>query len=77
MEPKFAEFITDRKYLKNVSDKTQSWYRQTFKHLQNPDPTDADLKAFVIRLREQGLNAVSVNTFARCVNAYMHWLHVG
>jgi integrase/recombinase XerD len=73
MDPQFESFIRERRYLKNVTAKTIAWYEQSLKHLGNPNPTQADLNEFVIRLREAGLKAVSVNTFARAVNAYLKW----
>jgi integrase/recombinase XerD len=73
MEPEFEAFIRERKYLKNVTLKTQSWYAQAFRHLANPNPTQADLTEFVVRLRKAGLKPVSVNCFARAINAYLKW----
>jgi len=30
----------------------------------------------VAQLREKGIKAVSVNTYLRCINAYLDWLHL-
>jgi len=35
----------------------------------------SDVSAAVIRLRESGVSAVSVNTYLRCINAFLAWLH--
>ena len=41
----FEEFIRERPYLQNVSHRT----------IIEPSPSQADLKSFVIRMRERGL----------------------
>jgi integrase/recombinase XerD len=69
----FEEFIQEKQYLSNVSPATIYWYRQAFKRLQNPDPSAADLKQFVIRLRSDGINAESVNSWSRVINCYLKW----
>jgi integrase/recombinase XerD len=73
MDAKFEDFIRDRRYLKNVSAKTERWYAQSLNHLINPNPTESDLRDFVVRLRSSGVKAVSVNTYARAINAYLKW----
>src|SRR6202035_1185307 len=50
----FAEFIKERQYLQNVSPGTVEWYEESFKWLGNPSPSQADLKAFVVRMRQKG-----------------------
>lgn len=76
----FEKFIHERKYLKNVSPRTLQWYAESFKWLQTPEPTEDDLKSLVIRMREHGLKATSVNNRIRAINAYLKWsgspLHV-
>jgi integrase/recombinase XerD len=66
----FAQFIKERQYLANVSPATLRWYAESFKWLGSPD---ADLKEFVIRMREKGLKATSCNNRIRAVNAYLKW----
>lgn len=73
----FEDFIRERRYLSNVSQRTIEWYRQSFKWLDNPNPTEADLKEFVIRMRQAGLAASSCNNRTRAVNAYLKWLGSG
>jgi len=70
----FEKFIKERQYLQNVSPRTIQWYRESFKWLVEPAPTQSDLKAFVIRMREKGLKASSCNNRIRAVNAYLQWL---
>jgi site-specific recombinase XerD len=70
------EFITERQYLKNVSAKTLSWYRQSFKAFDGAMESKASMVVRIAELRQRGVSAISVNTYLRCVNAYFRWLHV-
>jgi integrase/recombinase XerD len=70
----FEQFIKERQYLQNVSPRTVEWYRESFKWLGEPQPNKAQLKSFVIRMREKGLKASSCNNRIRAVNAYLQWL---
>jgi site-specific recombinase XerD len=70
------QFITERRYLKNVSAKTIAWYEDSFRAFEG---ALADRSAIVVRiaeLRQRGVSAVSVNTYLRCINAYLRWLHL-
>jgi integrase/recombinase XerD len=69
----FAQFIKERKYLTNVTPATIEWYRQSFAWLCTESPSDADLKDFVLRMRERGLKATACNNRIRAVNAYLKW----
>jgi integrase/recombinase XerD len=73
MEPRFEQFIRERQYLTNVTPATIEWYRRCLKWLPSEHPTQADLRAVVLRMREKGLKETGVNTVLRCVNAYLHW----
>jgi site-specific recombinase XerD len=69
------QFITERKYLKNVTSKTLAWYRHSFKAFDGSLGSKAALTARIAELRDRGVSAVSVNTYLRCINAYFLWLH--
>lgn len=69
----FTDFIKDRQYLINVSDHTLRWYRCALKWLPNENPTQAELKLTVIRMREAGLKATGCNAAIRAINCYLHW----
>ena len=64
------QFITERKYLKNVSLKTISWYAQSFKAFDGALESKAAVIARITGLPQRGMSAVSVNTYLRCINAY-------
>lgn len=73
MQPHFEQFIRERQYLTNVTPATIEWYRRCLKWLPSECPTQPDLRATVLRMREKGLKETGVNTVLRCVNAYLHW----
>jgi integrase/recombinase XerD len=66
------EFIQERKYLKNVTAKTLTWYEQSFKSFDGCE-TEPQYRQRILELRERGVAAVSVNTWLRCINAYLKW----
>jgi integrase/recombinase XerD len=68
------EFIMERKYLKNVSPKTIVWYTQSFRAFEGAMESKAAIVTRIAELRDRGLSAISVNTYLRCVNAYLNWL---
>jgi integrase/recombinase XerD len=71
-----SEFLKERKYLLNLSERTIQWYEQSFKWLERycPDEvTQAGLTAFVVGMREKGLSASSCNNRIRAVKAYLVW----
>lgn len=73
MDPRFTQFIQEKKYLVNVSPATVEWYRQSLAWLPSPSPDEAALKDFVMRMRGRGLKATSCNCRIRAVNSYLRW----
>jgi integrase/recombinase XerD len=69
MTEQFEQFIRERQFISNVSLRTVEWYRQSFAWLDNPDPTNDELKSLVIRMREAGLKPASCNNRIRALNA--------
>jgi integrase/recombinase XerD len=65
--------IQERKYLKNVTSKTLAWYEQSFRAFEGALESAQTIKQRLINLREKGVSAVSINTYPRCVNAYLKW----
>jgi hypothetical protein len=70
MEPRFEQFIQEKKYLANVSPATCEWYKQSLNWLPNPSPDEAALKDFVMRMRAKGLTASSCNCHIRAVRKH-------
>ena len=73
MYPRFDQFVRERKYLMNVSPATISWYKHAEKWLPNESPSEQELKAMVIRMREAGLKPTGANAAIRAINAYLRW----
>ena len=65
------QFIKERLYLKGVSSKTVAWYGDSFKAF--PVLERAAIIDRIAELRGRGVKAVSINTWLRCVNTYLHW----
>ena len=69
----FEQFLRERRYLTNVSPATIEWYEQSFAWLGTESPNEAQLKDFVMRMREKGLKATGCNCRIRAVNVYLKW----
>jgi integrase/recombinase XerD len=72
---RFEEFLTERKYLRNVSDKTLVYYRSAFRSWEAH--SEGDWKAWIVNLRNAGLSAISINTYICAMNAYWRWAGTG
>ncbi len=70
---RFATFIQERRYLKNVSPSTISWYTSALKWLPSESPSQEELKDAVMRMRAKGLKETGCNAATRAINAYLHW----
>ncbi len=68
--------MRERQYLKNVTPKTLTWYAQSFKSFAGCD-TEEQYKTRIMELRQRGVKATSVNTWCRCINAYLKWKNAG
>jgi integrase/recombinase XerD len=67
-------FILERRYLKNVTQKTIIWYGSSFKAFEGALDSTESVKSRIIELRNRGVSPVSVNTYLRCIKAYYRWL---
>jgi integrase/recombinase XerD len=79
MEVLYEQFIRERQYLLNVSEKTVEAYRWAWRAfepaLKGKAAVDkADVLQRIAELRTQGLCAVTVNTYVRSVNAFCNWM---
>jgi hypothetical protein len=81
MQTLFEQFVKERKYIKNVTPKTEDWYRQSWKALGESLPGDNMLppKSYwtdrIGALRDRGVSAAAVNTYTRAINAFLRWAH--
>lgn len=79
------QFIRERRILKGVSPATEQWYKYSFKAfapvLSEPYQSTTAFKAAVIARIEaltaerRGNKAVSINTYLRCLKAFLKWCH--
>ncbi|HWT77410.1 MAG TPA: tyrosine-type recombinase/integrase, partial [Candidatus Methylomirabilis sp.] len=72
-----ADFITERQYLKNVTPKTVAWYGDAFKAFDGALESQATIKGRIVELRTRGISATSVNSWLRCINAFLKWDQAG
>src|ERR1051326_5438752 len=81
MQNLFEQFVRERKYLKNVTQKTEDWYWQSWNAVAPSQPNGDSIptKAYwtnrIADLRQRGLSAVAVNTYMRAINAFLRWAH--
>ena len=77
LPPRFQAFLREREYISNVTRRTLEWHTQSLKWLSttaNPEqPTADDIKELIIRMRQSGLKASSVNCRLRSIQAYLRW----
>ena len=77
MQHLFDLFIKEKRYLKNCSEDTLAYLRYCFKALQKHLPgelTDANLKAWVVNMREAGQSIGCINSYIRGINSFLSWL---
>ncbi len=79
----FEQFLTERRYLKNVTPATIEWYETAFKAWQrasgadSPPLTKPALQQFVVSLRQRGVKPISCNTWIRALNTFCLGAHGG
>jgi len=72
-----ASFISERRYLQNVSPKTLEWYKCSFKafepylaEIANQNELRNAVRKAVMEMSRAGkLSPTSINDYARCINA--------
>jgi len=77
MEMLFAQFIKERRYLRNLSETTLTYYSQVFNNLHNSGFTELtreSLTSVIIKLRERGVGVGGVNAYIRGINVFIKWL---
>jgi site-specific recombinase XerC len=72
----FERFLTERKYLLNVSARTIQWYKESLAWLPNAEPTQADILDLVTRMHARGLTSASINCRLRAIAAYCRWASI-
>ena len=79
----FKLFVQERKYLKNVTPQTIEWYESSWKLLgsrfaacRSAAEIAAAIPRVIIAFRTErpAVSEITVNSYARCVNAFFGWL---
>jgi len=79
----FTAFARERRYTKGVSSRTEGWYTQSFTAFRDvwkahPTPTTLRRDSFapvVEGMIRRGVSPITINTYARAINAFLRWLH--
>lgn len=73
LKENFEQFVKERQYLKNVTSRTIEYYWDCFRAWERcgPDPKD-----FVVKMRDGGARASTVNCVGRGLNAYFKWASI-
>ncbi len=76
-------FTEERRFITGVSAATLEWYKHSFHAFApfiHPCQTELQfkeaLKTAVMTMASRNQNPVSINDRIRCVNAWLHWLHL-
>jgi integrase/recombinase XerD len=78
LEDLYAKFAREKQFLSGVSPRTVKWYRFTFNRwdqLIGQMPDEENIKDFIIKLTESGVQPITINMYARAFNSFLTWLH--
>ena len=79
MRELFEQFLKERRLLKNISPKTENYYRQAliaFERYSGESPdslSSGKLNKWVVAMLEAGGKLVSCNTYISAMNAFFNW----
>ena len=85
LDQHFHDFLRERTYVQNVTERTLDWYRTAWKAFLRyrssesfsataPLISKRDLQGFVIHLRQRGVKPVCCNCYLRALNSFCQWL---
>lgn len=79
-EQLFADFCRERRYGCGVSPRTEVWYRESwtaFREVLEGTPASAITKdtftPAIERMIQRGVSPITINTYARAINAWLRW----
>jgi hypothetical protein len=76
MDHIFEQFIRERKYFRNLAEKTLKFYRDTFKQFKMlsafENLSKQSLKEAVVKFRERGTSTGAINTYIRGINVFLN-----
>jgi len=78
MDTLFEQFIKERRYFRNLSERTLSFYTETYNYFKQVGAFDnlskQSLQNAVITFRERGTGIGGINAYIRGVNTFLKWL---
>lgn len=78
MDNLFTQFINERKYFRNLSEKTLRYYYETYQYFKQVNAFDnlskQSLQNAVIAFRERGATTGGINAYIRGINVFLKWL---
>jgi integrase/recombinase XerD len=79
LESLFQQFVKERRYFKNTSERTIQYYHLCWSRFRKavPDAQTIDkptLNEFLLKLRESGIAPVTCNITIRGINSFLSWL---
>lgn len=79
MDSLFKQFIKERRYLRNLSERTLSYYAEAyhcFKQVNSfENLSKTSLQNAVMAFRERGMGVGGINAYIRGINTFLRWLH--
>ena len=82
MQNLFEAFVRERRYARGVSARTEVWYHQSWNAFESAltatSPEALSRSTFIAAIEElisRGVKPVTVNTYARAINAFLRSLH--
>lgn len=79
MDSLFEQFIKERRYFRNLSERTLRFYTETYRYFKQvgafDDLSKQSLQNAVIIFRERGAGIGGINAYIRGVNTFLKWLH--
>jgi site-specific recombinase XerD len=73
----FTQFTNERRYITSVTEATQIWYQTSWRCLGSRISDLTKLNDVIVDLRKERptLSEISINTYSRCINAFLRWAH--
>ena len=79
MEQVFLQFVREKQFLDNVSERTLKAFRDCYsawkRTVGEQLPTKDNIKEFVIGLRQSGIAITTTNYYIREMNSFLTWLY--
>jgi integrase/recombinase XerD len=79
MDNLFTQFINERRYFRNLSEKTLKFYSETYHYFNQvgafQNLSKQSLQNAVIVFRERGATTGGINAYIRGINVFLKWLH--